>query len=147
RRHHRAGAAPRAAVAHPVPVPRARALRDAPAPRTRRALRHGAATGRRRAGRPRVARAGRHTDLRGPRARLRRHLLSSAEACPMIDPLDRRYETHPRVMLTEMSDGTGVLLHLDTKFYYTLNRSGTKVWKTLGATGGDARAACAAVVT
>ena len=31
-----------------------------------------------------------------------------------------------------MGDGTGVLLHLDTKFYYALNATGLHVWKTLG---------------
>ncbi len=28
-----------------------------------------------------------------------------------------------------MADGTGVLLHLDTKFYYTLNAVGVSVWQ------------------
>jgi hypothetical protein len=34
-----------------------------------------------------------------------------------------------RCLLTELGDGTGVLLHLDTKFYYTLNRTGLVLWK------------------
>ena len=37
------------------------------------------------------------------------------------------------VVLTEMRDGTGVLLHLDTKYYYTLNGTGVRVWKLLAA--------------
>jgi uncharacterized protein YcbX len=35
------------------------------------------------------------------------------------------------VLLTEIGDGQGVLLHLDTKFYYTLNAAGVTVWKKL----------------
>jgi hypothetical protein len=37
------------------------------------------------------------------------------------------------VVLTEMGDGTGVLLNMRTKFYYTLNTTGVFVWKTLEA--------------
>ena len=36
-----------------------------------------------------------------------------------------------RVVLTTLADGTGVLLHLDTKFYFTLNKSGVAVWNCL----------------
>jgi hypothetical protein len=39
----------------------------------------------------------------------------------------------PDVLLTELADGTGVLLHLGTKFYYALNRTGLAVWKRLAA--------------
>jgi hypothetical protein len=39
----------------------------------------------------------------------------------------------PDVLLTELADGTGVLLHLRTKFYYALNRTGVAVWKLLAA--------------
>ncbi len=39
----------------------------------------------------------------------------------------------PDVLLTELPDGTGVLLHLGTKFYYALNRTGLVVWKRLAA--------------
>jgi hypothetical protein len=35
------------------------------------------------------------------------------------------------VLLTELGDGQAVLLHLDTKFYYTLNATGVAVWKVL----------------
>jgi hypothetical protein len=38
-------------------------------------------------------------------------------------------------VLTELPDGTGVLLHLDTKFYFTLNRTGVLAWKLLGDAG------------
>jgi hypothetical protein len=39
------------------------------------------------------------------------------------------------VVLTELRDGTGVLLHLETKHYFTLNRSGVLAWKLLGDAG------------
>jgi hypothetical protein len=41
------------------------------------------------------------------------------------------------VILTEMQDGTGVLLHLETKYYYTLNRTGVRVWKLLATDGAE----------
>jgi hypothetical protein len=37
----------------------------------------------------------------------------------------------PQVLFTQIDDGSAVLLHLDTKFYYTLNRTGVVVWKAL----------------
>jgi Coenzyme PQQ synthesis protein D (PqqD) len=40
---------------------------------------------------------------------------------------------NPQALFTELDDGTGVLLHLDTKFYYTLNPTAVVVWKALGA--------------
>lgn len=40
---------------------------------------------------------------------------------------------NPQVLFTELDDGTGVLLHLDTKFYYTLNATAVVVWKALAA--------------
>lgn len=41
------------------------------------------------------------------------------------------YRIHPSVLFTDLEDGTSVLLHLDSKFYYTLNESGTIIWKAL----------------
>ena len=38
-----------------------------------------------------------------------------------------------KCLLTELADGTGVILHLETKFYYTLNATGVAVWKAIGA--------------
>lgn len=46
-----------------------------------------------------------------------------------------RWIASPRVILTEMPDGTGLLLHLDTKFYFTLNATGVFVWKQLAEGG------------
>jgi hypothetical protein len=37
------------------------------------------------------------------------------------------------VILTTLADGTGVLLHLGTKFYFALNASGVVVWEALAA--------------
>lgn len=42
-----------------------------------------------------------------------------------------RIVTSPNVLLTELNDGTGVLLDLESKFYFTLNRTGVFVWKRL----------------
>ncbi len=36
-----------------------------------------------------------------------------------------------RVIFTPLVDGTGVLLDLDTKFYFTLNPTGVEVWAAL----------------
>lgn len=40
---------------------------------------------------------------------------------------------NPQVVLTEMRDGTAVLLHLETRFYFTLNATGVFVWKLLAS--------------
>ena len=40
-----------------------------------------------------------------------------------------------QVVLAELPDGTGVLLHLETRLYYSLNQTGLFVWKAL--TGGE----------
>ncbi len=47
---------------------------------------------------------------------------------------------NPRVLLTRLADGTGVLRHLDTKLYFTLNETGVFIWDALdgGATDADA---------
>ena len=42
---------------------------------------------------------------------------------------------NPQVLFTEIDDGSGVLLHLDTKFYYTLNPTAVVVWKALADAG------------
>jgi hypothetical protein len=47
------------------------------------------------------------------------------------------FRADPDVILTELQDGTGVLLHLGSKFYYALNRTGVVAWKLLS--GGEAR--------
>jgi hypothetical protein len=44
---------------------------------------------------------------------------------------DQLHTRNPQVLFTELDDGTGVLLHLDTKFYYTLNPTAVMAWKAL----------------
>lgn len=38
---------------------------------------------------------------------------------------------HPRLIFTRLDDTEAVLLHLDTKRYYTLNETGTRIWELL----------------
>jgi hypothetical protein len=57
------------------------------------------------------------------------------------------YAPHADALFTEFPDGTGVLLHLKTKFYFSLNRSGVTVWKALAAGGGQSAAALALALT
>ncbi len=40
-------------------------------------------------------------------------------------------ELHPKCLLTELEDGTGVVLNLETKFYHTLNSTAVALWKAL----------------
>lgn len=50
-------------------------------------------------------------------------------------------------VLTELKDGTGVLLHLGSKHYYTLNATGVLLWKLLAeGTATTAEALAAAIV-
>jgi hypothetical protein len=57
-----------------------------------------------------------------------------------------RFHTNPKCLLTELDDGTGVVLHLDTKLYYTLNETGVFVWKELEAAPQPAEALAAALL-
>jgi len=41
------------------------------------------------------------------------------------------YQPSPKVVFTEISEGEAVLLHLGTKLYYSLNGTGTFLWKIL----------------
>jgi hypothetical protein len=40
-------------------------------------------------------------------------------------------ELHPKCLLTELEDGTGVVLNLETKFYHTLNSTAVTLWKSI----------------
>ena len=42
-----------------------------------------------------------------------------------------RVEKMTHTVFTPLDDGTGVLLNLETRVYYTLNRTGTLVWQEL----------------
>lgn len=55
----------------------------------------------------------------------------------MPDPLTR-FRPQPIAMMTELHDGTGVVLHLDTKVYFTLNATGVAVWNALAVPAGAA---------
>lgn len=48
-------------------------------------------------------------------------------------------------LLTELRDGTGVLLDLSTRFYFTLNRTGVLAWKLLAGGAHDAAAIASGV--
>ncbi len=50
------------------------------------------------------------------------------------------------VILTELKDGTGVLLHVGTKFYYTLNPTGVLAWKLIAVGGATSAAAVASAI-
>ena len=39
--------------------------------------------------------------------------------------------TDPEVICTELENGDGVLLHLGTKTYFTVNRTGLIIWQLL----------------
>lgn len=43
---------------------------------------------------------------------------------------------NPQVLFTELDDGTGILLHLESKFYFTMNKTAVFVWKTIGLQSG-----------
>lgn len=49
-----------------------------------------------------------------------------------------KFAARKRVLFTPLADGTGVLLDLETKFYFTLNRTGVVVWRSLEAGPEDA---------
>ncbi len=72
-----------------------------------------------------VTRYNRHVTL-SPRASRwqHRHRLNDARADLSI---------HPKCLLTELEDGTGVVLNLETKFYHTLNATAVSLWKALDA--------------
>ncbi len=40
------------------------------------------------------------------------------------------FEKHPEVVYTDLEDGA-VLLHLETKFYYSLNEVGQAIWRMI----------------
>jgi hypothetical protein len=48
----------------------------------------------------------------------------------MLAP-DTIMHPHPSLVFTRLDDTEAVLLHLDTKRYYTLNETGTRIWELL----------------
>jgi hypothetical protein len=61
-------------------------------------------------------------------------MLRGGQGGPSVPGIDRSDEA----VLTELQDGTGVLLHLGTRFYFTLNPTGVQAWKLLGEGARDA---------
>jgi Coenzyme PQQ synthesis protein D (PqqD) len=45
--------------------------------------------------------------------------------------LEERVHPHPQVVDTELDGGEVVLLHLDSKIYYSLNPTGWRIWQGL----------------
>jgi hypothetical protein len=48
----------------------------------------------------------------------------------MIAP-EQRVNPHPQVVDTELDGGEVVLLHLESKMYYSLNPTGERIWQGL----------------
>jgi Coenzyme PQQ synthesis protein D (PqqD) len=48
-----------------------------------------------------------------------------------MDSLDQVIQPHPDVVDTKLDDAEVVLLHLDSKTYYSLNLTGGRVWRGL----------------
>jgi Coenzyme PQQ synthesis protein D (PqqD) len=48
-----------------------------------------------------------------------------------MNNLDQKIQLHPQVVDTELDDGAMVLLHLDSKTYFSLNLSGERIWQGL----------------
>lgn len=57
---------------------------------------------------------------------------------PARDAEVPRFRASERALLTELGDGTAVLLDLDSKFYFTLNETAVFVWRLLSARGAPA---------
>ena len=45
--------------------------------------------------------------------------------------LEQRVHPHPQVVDTELDEGEVVLLHLESKTYYSLNLTGRRIWQGL----------------
>jgi Transglutaminase-like superfamily/Coenzyme PQQ synthesis protein D (PqqD) len=61
-------------------------------------------------------------------------MLAPAGGASSVSGIERSQDA----VLTELQDGTGVLLHLQARFYFTLNATGVQVWKLLGDGAQDA---------
>ncbi len=44
---------------------------------------------------------------------------------------EQQFRCHPSVVFTRLSENEAVLLHLDTKRYYSLNETGARLWELL----------------
>ena len=52
-----------------------------------------------------------------------------------------RYSINPRAVLQTMPDGSAVVLHLDTRFYFRLSETGSFLWQRLNVSPGTSAAA------
>ena len=48
---------------------------------------------------------------------------------------EKRIKLNPAIVFTDLEDGSGVLLDLDSKFYYSLNETGCFMWKAFEKKG------------
>lgn len=48
------------------------------------------------------------------------------------DLMSRRARQDPDVIVTELDDGEAVLLHLGSRKYFSLNKTGVEIWHLLG---------------
>lgn len=44
---------------------------------------------------------------------------------------DKKYKGREDVVFTDLDDGSAVLLHLESKYYYSLNDTGSFLWKLI----------------
>jgi hypothetical protein len=49
--------------------------------------------------------------------------------------LYKKIKADKSVVFTDLDDGSGVLLHLESKFYYSLNLTGSFIWRLLEEKG------------
>ncbi len=56
-----------------------------------------------------------------------------------MQDLNRKIKPDPDVVITELEGKEAVLLHLETKMYFTLNETGLRIWQMLsnGLTPGE----------
>ncbi len=45
--------------------------------------------------------------------------------------VDKKYNAREDVVFTDLDDGSAVLLHLETKYYFSLNETAAFLWKVL----------------
>jgi Coenzyme PQQ synthesis protein D (PqqD) len=48
-----------------------------------------------------------------------------------MNNLDQKIQLNPQVVDTKLDEGEVVLLHLDSKIYYSLNPTGERIWQGL----------------
>ena len=52
-------------------------------------------------------------------------------------PLEQKIKAQEAVVFTDLDDGSAVLLHLENKFYYSLNESGSFMWQLIEKSAGS----------